>query len=386
MVTNLYDASIGKTVGAIVDIITKSGTNSFHGSAYEFFRNKVLNTNPGYAFPSNSLGGLTLVPPNPPYRQNQWGGSIGGPIRKDKTFFFADFEKFQQAYGLSGLAASTVPTLCERGSKLAGLQGFTGAISCPDGTSPTLPGDFSDNPTISQPGGSASACTSTSYGTAACPFVTIPSASINPLGLAFFSMYPVPNCAPLTSTCNSYTTPSAIRTQHLETIDGRIDQHFNDTNTFYARYDINDSVTGIPPDFPNVTLNPATGFPEAAGTSGGVTLNPGAPGFGGVNGFPGTNLTRGQQLALSYVHVINSGLVLNLKFAYTRLSIRSLPINNNTDVSNKLGFACNTTAQFAQPRRELHQRSRARFRDGVGGCDPEYALSGPRGFSVRSVA
>ena len=344
VVTNLYDASIGKTGGAIVDVITKSGANDFHGSAYEFFRNKVLNTNPGYAFPSNSKGGLTLVPPNPPYQQNQFGGSVGGPIRKNKTFFFADYEGFRQAYGLSGLAASIVPTLCERGSTLAGLQGYTGpAITCPDGSSPTLPGNFSDNPTISQPGGSASACTSTSYGTAACPFVTVPGAKINPLGLAFFSMYPVPNCAPLTSTCNSYTTPSAIRRQRQTTIDGRVDEHFNDSNVFYARYDINDSVTQIPPSFPNVTLNPATGFPEAAGASGGVTLNPGSPGFGGVNGFPGFNYTRGQQFALSFVHVFSPTLVLNLKAGYTRLSIRSLPINNNTNVSNKLGFACSST-------------------------------------------
>ena len=168
VVTNMYDASIGKTGGAIVDVITKSGTNNIHGSAYEFFRNKVLNTNPGYAFPSNSKGGLTLVPPNPPYQQNQFGGSVGGPIRKNKTFFFADYEGFRQAYGLSGLAASIVPTLCERGSTLAGLQGYTGAaITCPDGTSPTLPGNFSDNPTISQPGGSSSACPSASYGDAA---------------------------------------------------------------------------------------------------------------------------------------------------------------------------------------------------------------------------
>jgi hypothetical protein len=347
VVTNMYDASIGKTGGAIVDIVTKSGTNNFHGTAYEFFRNKVLNTNPGYSFPSNSLGGLTLTPPNPAYQQNQYGASVGGPIRKNKTFFFADFEKFQQAYGLSGLAASTVPTLCERGSKLAALQGYTGAITCPDGVSPTLPGDFSDNPSISQPGGSAAACpvgpasTATNYGGSSCPFVTIPSGSITPLGLAFFSMYPVPNCTPLTSACNSYTTPSAIRRQHLETIDGRIDEHISDKDTLYARYDINDSVTSIPPSFPNVTINPATGYPEAAGTAGGVTFNPGAPGGSGVNGFPGANFTRGQQVAASFVHVINPNLVLNLKAAFTRLSIRSLPINTG-NVSNKLGFQCSS--------------------------------------------
>jgi len=347
VVTNMYDASFGKTGGAIVDVITKSGTNDFHGTLYEFFRNKVLNTNPGYAFPSNSLGGLTTVPPNPAYQQNQYGASVGGPIRKNKTFFFADFEQFRQAYGLSGLAASTVPTLCERGTKLAALQGYSGAITCPDGTSPTLPGDFSDTPTISQPGGSSAACsnaTGGNYGTGACPYVTIPSASITPLGLAFFSMYPVPNCAPLTSTCSSYTTPTAIRKQHQTTIDARVDEHFSDRDTLYGRYNINDSVTFTPPSFPDLTINPTTGYPEPAGTSGGVTLNPGSPGFNGVNGFPGFNYTRGQQYAIGYVHVFEPTLVTNLKASYSRLSIRSLPINNQTNVSNKLGFACSTAS------------------------------------------
>ena len=247
---------------------------------------------------------------------------MGGPIKKGKTFFFADYEGFRQSYGLSGLAASIVPTLCERGSNLAALQGYKGAaIMCPDGTSPTAPGNFSDNPTISQPGGSGGACPTGStaiagnYGSSTCPYVTIPSAAITPLGQAYFDMYPIPNCATFSFTCNSYTTPSAIRIQNLTTIDGRVDQHFNDSNTFYARYDINDSTTTIPPSFPNVTLNPATGLPAATG----VTLNPGSPGFGGVNGFPGQAYIRGQQVALSYVHVFKPNLVLNTKFGYSRL-------------------------------------------------------------------
>ena len=181
--TNKYDASVGRTAGGVVNIVTKSGTNSFHGSAYEFFRNKVLNTNPGYSFASNSTGGLTPVPPNPPYRQNQYGASIGGPIKKDKTFFFGDFEKFSQANGLS-VGTALVPSLCERGSALATLQGYSGpAITCPDGTSPVAPGNFSDSPSISEKAiGSTKAC-STAPGTPAallysaasttCPFVYI---------------------------------------------------------------------------------------------------------------------------------------------------------------------------------------------------------------------
>src|SRR5579871_831071 len=135
--TNSYSAEYGRTAGGVVDLVTKSGTNAFHGTGFEFFRNKVLNANPGYAFPSNaSLTQFTPVPANPPFRQNQFGGSLGGPIRKDKTFFFADFEELKQAVGLQ-VGGLTVPTLCERGTTLLALQGYTGptsgaGIGCPD--------------------------------------------------------------------------------------------------------------------------------------------------------------------------------------------------------------------------------------------------------------
>lgn len=345
--TNLYDASVGKTGGAIVNTITKSGTNDFHGTVYEFFRNKVLNTNPGYAFPSNSTGGLTTVPGKPPYEQNQFGASIGGPIRKDKTFFFVDYEGFRQEYGLS-VPALVVPSDCEKGSVLANIQAGIAhlsnpSVACPDGQSPTASGDFSDHPTISTPGGSSNACSNAAggnYGTAACPFVVVNPTKITTLGQALFSMYPLSNCAPVTPTCTSFTS-SPIRTQRSTTIDSRIDQHFSDSNTFYARYNVSNFTTFEPPSFPNVTINPTTGFPEAAGTSGGVTLNPGA--YTTANAFPGYNFTEGQAIAVSFVHVYSPALLLNLKFQYDRLALRSLPINQNSDVSNKLGFPCNTT-------------------------------------------
>ena len=121
--TNKYDASSGHTGGAVVDVITKSGTNNFHGSAYEFFRNKVLNTNPNWAFSGTSA-------PNPAFRQNDYGASLGGPIRKNKTFFFADWEILDYAQS-TGATTLTVPTYCEKG-----------LIVCPDGKQQV--GDFSD--------------------------------------------------------------------------------------------------------------------------------------------------------------------------------------------------------------------------------------------------
>ena len=136
--TNRYDASVGRTGGAVIDIITKSGTNDLHGSVYEFFRNKVLNTNPNYNFTlANNPAGSTTCPtaaacpsaPNPAFRQNQYGGSIGGPIKKNKTFFFGDYEGLSYAKGFPA-ALFSVPTYCERG---LGNSSSQFAKPCPDG-------------------------------------------------------------------------------------------------------------------------------------------------------------------------------------------------------------------------------------------------------------
>ena len=91
--TSLYDASFGRNGGANISIITKSGTSEFHGNVYEFFRNEALNAN---HFFFNSLGR-----PRPVLRQNQFGGTLGGPVVKDRTFFFVSYEGARQFNGAS---------------------------------------------------------------------------------------------------------------------------------------------------------------------------------------------------------------------------------------------------------------------------------------------
>jgi Carboxypeptidase regulatory-like domain len=82
VISNSFDAEYGRNSGAVVNVVTKSGTNDFHGSAYEFFRNDVLNAH-GYSFQPT---------PKPPFKQNQFGGTFGGPLKKDKIFFFGSYE------------------------------------------------------------------------------------------------------------------------------------------------------------------------------------------------------------------------------------------------------------------------------------------------------
>ena len=89
VLTNTFDAEYGRNSGAVVNVVTKSGTNNFHGNVYEFFRNKVL----------NSTGPLDIDKPD--FKQNQFGGTFGGPIKKDQNFFFASYEGRRIRQGIS---------------------------------------------------------------------------------------------------------------------------------------------------------------------------------------------------------------------------------------------------------------------------------------------
>jgi hypothetical protein len=107
VLTSNYSAEYGKTSGGVVNAITRSGTGSFHGSAYEFLRNSALDAR-------NFFDG----PQIPSFKRNQFGGSIGGPIIKERTFFFFDYEGIRQSKGLTQV--TTVPSLPARSGFLQG--------------------------------------------------------------------------------------------------------------------------------------------------------------------------------------------------------------------------------------------------------------------------
>jgi len=104
VLTSNYSAEYGKTAGGVVNAITKSGTNQFHGDAYEFLRNDALDAANFFDNFNNS--------PKPPFRRNQFGASVGGPIQKDKTFIFGDYEGIRQAKGFP--VVNTVPSPAAR--------------------------------------------------------------------------------------------------------------------------------------------------------------------------------------------------------------------------------------------------------------------------------
>ena len=103
VLTSNYSAEYGKTSGGVVNAITRSGTNQFHGSAYEFIRNNKLDARNFFDDPTLST---------PPFKRNQFGGAVGGPIFKNRTFFFADYEGVRRSKGITTVA--TVPSVIAR--------------------------------------------------------------------------------------------------------------------------------------------------------------------------------------------------------------------------------------------------------------------------------
>jgi hypothetical protein len=119
ILTNNFDAEYGDYSGGIVNVVTKSGTNQIHGSAFEFLRNTDLDAR-NFFSPDRSF-----------YRQNQFGGTVGGPIKRDKVFYFADYQGTRTNQGIdTGLIS--VPSLAERSGDFQGVAGaLTGAVSGP---------------------------------------------------------------------------------------------------------------------------------------------------------------------------------------------------------------------------------------------------------------
>ncbi len=135
--TGLYDAEYGKEGGGTVNIVTKSGTNQFHGTAFEFFRNTALDAN---SFFQNASG-----QPKPIFRQNQYGGTIGGPIVRDKLFFFLSYQGTDQANGISSSSNQTtyLPVVGDHsprglGAIYNGQTGASGGVGIALPTAPTL--------------------------------------------------------------------------------------------------------------------------------------------------------------------------------------------------------------------------------------------------------
>jgi hypothetical protein len=143
VLTSNYSAEYGKTSGGVVNAITRSGTGAFHGSAYEFLRNSALDAR-------NFFDG----PQIPSFKRNQFGGSIGGPIIRERTFFFFDYEGIRQSKGIT--AVTTVPSLDARNGMIHDSDGNPITVAIDPNVQKALAfyhlpnGPVTDNPDIAQ--------------------------------------------------------------------------------------------------------------------------------------------------------------------------------------------------------------------------------------------
>jgi len=267
--TNMYTAEVGRTAGGVVNIITKSGSNDFHGSAFEFNRNDRFDARNFFA----------TTGPKPKLDQNQFGASLGGPLKRNKTFFFADYERFRLAQGVTFV--STVPT-----AKM-------------------LAGDFSELSTpIYDP---------TTAPRAAFAGNVIPTGRLDPIALKYMTLYPLPNSSGL---ANNFTGTND-RTQNSGTADFRIDHRFDDRNTLFARYSYNNVDTFTPGALPAVN-----------------GIQP-----GGNNGqFPGPNTTKADGFQANYLHIYGPTLVSEIRLGYMYGDIESLPLNYGQNLSTAFGY------------------------------------------------
>jgi Carboxypeptidase regulatory-like domain len=291
--TSNYGADLGRTAGAVVNMITRSGTNEFHGSAYEYFRNQVMDARNFFA-----RSGSKQV-----YRQNQYGGSLGGPIRRDKTFFFVDYEGLRLGQGQVDI--STVPLAngvvpIQPNTALAAAAGaFTGGATGGERT-----GNFSGiapiyDPTSCPPASSVTTCTRTQF-----PGNIVPANRIDRSGLALLNAYPLPNYGSPGLLTNNYLS-KPVTTNNTDTTDARLDLKFNDRNSAFFRYTYSNTRY----------VAPGPIYPVANGT---YTSEP----------------TQG--LGFSYVHTFTPRLIADLQFSWSRFVVASLPGSYGKNLSSTL--------------------------------------------------
>jgi Carboxypeptidase regulatory-like domain/TonB dependent receptor-like, beta-barrel len=246
--TNLFSAEYGRNSGAVVNAVIKSGTDSFHGALWEFLRNDRLDAKDFFA---NNVS---------PLKRNQFGGDIGGPILKDRSFFFFSYEGFRERRGVT--QATTVPNDAHR----AGVFGASAQIKNPTNSGCTAGGNV---PGTNFVGG------------------TIPDACISPVAKAILKLYPQPNAGGE----NFTSSPSAKNDSKQFIL--RIDHLLRKTDQIFGRY-IYDNNNQVNPFQPGGTA-PAQ-FP----------------------GFSETLINRNQNFAFGYTHTFSTNLLNDFHAGFSR--------------------------------------------------------------------
>jgi outer membrane receptor protein involved in Fe transport len=204
--TNGMSAEFGRTSGGVISMISKTGSNQFHGSLFEFLRNDKLNANDFFA---NKAGRART-----PSRVNQFGGALGGPVKKDKLFFFFNYEGYRER--TSSLETITSPTDAQRTGDFSGLKTSAGQLITIYDPYSTVPDPANAGKFIRQP----------------FPGNVIPTNRINPIGANILKYYPNPNLGGLIANL-FLTSPTPIDKDYYS---GRLDYNISATRRLAGRF------------------------------------------------------------------------------------------------------------------------------------------------------
>jgi len=277
VLTNTFDAEFGRNSGSVVNVVTKSGTNDLHGDLYEFLRNKVL----------NARGFFDTTKPD--FKQNQFGGTLGGPIKKDRTFFFASYEGLRNRQGTPGPTVP-VPTAAETMGDFS--QGGQAAPFSGNLTSDTVATELNNRPGCAAALGAPIPLPSTMGGS--IPYATlfpnnyIPVKCFDPTAYDLMNQFVPPANLPGSL---YQAVPTAMK--YNDQITGKIDHQISDKQQLGGYYYFIDEFYTQP-----------FSFFQAAGAN--------VPGFGGVYN------NRYQQFSLTHTWTVNSATVNEARFTTFR--------------------------------------------------------------------
>jgi hypothetical protein len=295
VLNGVFSAEFGRGAG-VVSVSTKSGSNEFRGTVFDFIRNDVFDATSYFAQRTRADGSAV---PKPPLRRHQFGGAIGGPLNlpgykgTNRTFFFADYSGLKETRGLSFV--NTVPTAAQRNGDFSDFRNpTTGALiliydpltTRPD---PARPGGFLRDP---------------------FPGNIIPQDRIHPVGRNVASIYPEPNQP---GTFNNYLNTSNREVTENQ-VTGRVDHRLSDNDSFFVRF----TYGKFKLDAPQGQSACCLPTPEQAAAR--FDLGP------YVAGIQNTRLTT-HGLAFNHTKIIGSGFVNEFRFGYAR----TLPFTTQSD-------------------------------------------------------
>jgi Carboxypeptidase regulatory-like domain/TonB dependent receptor len=298
IITNNFDAEYGNYSGGQVNVITKSGTNSYHGSVFEFLRNTDLDARNYFTGPIGKL------------IQNQFGGTVGGPIKKDKLFFFADYQGTRQIFGPTQTAEVPDGTLDANGNyDLSSAQQTVLATAAETAANPanmtsvgtvqedllaarlntTVGTPYFTGPTMMDP--SRPVCTMASQ--CVFPNGVVPKADFSPAAAGLLPFIPSPNV--LNNSSFNYSTSAFDRRQRDDKIGGRLDYNTLSYGTISAYWHGDDTTVHDP-------------FPS----SGATVASP------NIGAYTALSRTRAQVIVLSDTKSFGSTAVNEFRFSYLR--------------------------------------------------------------------